>query len=83
MYKARLFSLLYEHIRSKTMLYDILIKQVTNELTPYPEFINEYTVVEWDATLPKGKTILYRTNSEDKAYALLAKVTALADIRDQ
>tara|TARA_R110002110_G_scaffold115354_11_gene286107 strand:- start:3554 stop:3733 length:180 start_codon:yes stop_codon:yes gene_type:complete len=59
------------------MLPTIVQYEVTNELTPYPEFIYEYRVISED-----GSTI-NRCDSEDEAYAILAKLTALADIRDQ
>mgnify|MGYP003149512902 CR=1 FL=1 len=60
------------------MLPSVVEYEVFNELTPYPEFIYEYSVIAED-----GSTILHRCDSEDEAYAILAKLTALADIRDQ
>ena len=54
----------------------VIEEQVTNELTPYPEFITEYRVVTDD-----GRIIL-NTRSEDKAYAMQHQMKGRSDLRD-
>ena len=58
------------------MLYTITETQVTNAISPHPEFITEYNVVSNDGT------VFLRTTSEDKAYARHNQMTMVADMRD-
>ena len=59
------------------MLYSITEEQVTNSISPSPEFVTEYSVVGEDGI------VFLRTISEDKAVARHHQMTVLADIRDQ
>ena len=75
-FSSLFFSLIYEPKQGVDMLYTITETQVTNAISPHPEFITEYNVVSDDGT------VFMRTTSEDKAVARQHQMTMVADMRD-